>query len=577
MALSDEVKREIGQHFILGFHGQEVSEDIRTLIRNYHLGHIILMKRNIKDAAQTKRLINELQQIAKDAGHAKPLLIGTDQENGLVSAFSLPNGNAGTQFPGAMALAATGSPKLAYKTSQAIAQELKYVGIQWAFGPVADVNSDPRNPVIGVRSFGDDPATVSKYVRAMTDAYEAAGVAASAKHFPGHGDTNVDSHLGLPRIEKTLDDLRSLELVPFQAAIADKGTASIMTGHMALPKIIGDDSPSSLSRKITTDLLREEMGYQGVVVTDCLEMDAVAKMLYDRNAAAQMEADKHDGRGVEVGSVRALQAGADVVMICHTFSWQKGAIEAMHKAVEDGSLSLDALRESGKRVAAMKERFVGSWDDLRAHEAFVDSEWATMKEAHKALSAEAYARIVAVIKDNNVLPLESDGKIVLFTPELDSLNKAVDDAEGVLRGPNGAVRNTVGASFASMRNFIADRAKEVSHIICEKPKEGESQPKPASSEGASAVIFALRNADRAEWQLEYLRPVIQDAQARGVPVVLLSSCAPYDLMGAQDVLEAAGAYLASFEYTREALEAAVRVIFGEITATAKVPVKVDYA
>ncbi|KAL1663607.1 glycoside hydrolase superfamily [Schizophyllum commune] len=514
MALSDEVKREIGQHFILGFHGQQVSEDIRTLIRDYHLGHIILMKRNIKDAAQTKRLINELQQIAKDAGHAKPLLIGTDQENGLVSAFSLPNGNAGTQLspritdvvfasPGAMALAATGSPELAYKTSQAIALELKYVGIQWAFGPVADVNSDPRNPVIGeahrkyfcVRSFGDDPATVSKYVRAMTDAYEAAGVAASAKHFPGHGDTNVDSHLGLPRIEKSLDDLRALELVPFQVAISDKGTASIMTGHMALPKIIGDDSPSSLSRKITTDLLREEMGYQGVVVTDCLEMDAVAKMLYDKDAAAQMEADKHDGRGVEVGSVRALQAGADVVMICHTFSWQKGAIEATYKAVEDGSLSLENLQESGKRVAAMKERFVGSWDDLRAHLAFVDREWAATKEAHKALSVEAYARIVAVVKDSNVLPLERDGKIILFTPELDSLNKAVDDAEGVLRGPNGAVRNTVGASFASMKNFIAERVKDVSHIICEKPKDGESQPKPASLD-ASAVIFALRNADR---------------------------------------------------------------------------------
>ncbi|KAL1691066.1 glycoside hydrolase superfamily, partial [Schizophyllum commune] len=399
MALSDEVKREIGQHFILGFHGQEVSDDIRMLIRDYHLGHIILMKRNIQDAAQTKRLINELQQIAKDAGHIKPLLIGTDQENGLVSAFSLPDGSAGTQFPGAMALAATGSPELTYKTSHAIAQELKYVGIQWAFGPVADVNSDPRNPVIGnpgVRSFGDDPATVSKYVRAMTDAYEAAGVAASAKHFPGHGDTNVDSHLGLPRIEKNLDDLRALELVPFQAAIADKGTASIMTGHMALPKIIGDDSPSSLSRKITTELLREEMGYKGVIVTDCLEMDA---------AAAQMEADKHDGRGVEVGSVRALQAGADVVMICHTFSWQKGAIEATYKAVEDGSLSLGALRESGKRVADMKQRFVGSWDDLRAHEHFDNREWAATKEVHKALSAEAYARIVAVVKDNNVLPL----------------------------------------------------------------------------------------------------------------------------------------------------------------------------
>ncbi|TRM64972.1 glycoside hydrolase [Schizophyllum amplum] len=572
MVLSDDVKREIGQLFILGFHGQEVSDDIRMLIKDYHLGHIILMKRNVKDAAQTKALLNELQQIAKDAGHATPLMIGTDQENGLVSAFSLPN--AGTQFPGAMALAAAGSTELAYQTSHAIAQELKYVGIQWAFGPVADVNSDPRNPVIGVRSFGDDPATVGKYVRAMTDAYEAAGVAASAKHFPGHGDTNVDSHLGLPRIEKTLDDLRALELVPFQAAIAEKGTASIMTGHMALPKIIGDDSPSSLSRAITTDLLRKEMGYEGVVVTDCLEMDAVAKMLYDKEAAAAMEADGHDGRGVEVGSVRALQAGADVVMICHTIKWQRGAIEAVYRAVEDGSLSLDTLKKSGKRVADMKARFVGSWDDLRVREQFDEGAWGAMKAAHKTLSAEAYERVVALVKDTGVLPLKPDGKIVLFTPELDSLNKAVDDAEGVLRGPNGAVRNTVGASFTSMKTAIAAHAKSVAHVVCEKPKEGQGRPKTDDIEGAAAVVFALRNADRAEWQLDYLRSVLEAARSRGVPVVLLSSCAPYDIMGAQDVLDAADAYLASFEYTREALEAAVRVIFGEIEATGKVPVKV---
>ncbi|KAL1745721.1 glycoside hydrolase superfamily, partial [Schizophyllum fasciatum] len=390
MPLSEDTKREIGQHFILGFHGHEVSDDIRALIRDYHLGHIILMKRNIKDAAQTKRLLNELQQIARDAGHSTPLMIGTDQENGQSTALILSALLTLSSRPWAMALAATGSPELAYKTSHAIAQELKIVGIQWAFGPVADVNSDPRNPVIGVRSFGDDPATAGSYVRAMTDAYEAAGVAASAKHFPGHGDTNVDSHLALPRIEKTLDDLRALELVPFRSAILGKGTASIMTGHMALPKIIGDDSPSSLSRKITTELLRDELGYQGVVVTDCLEMDA---------------ADKHDGRGVEVGSVRALQAGADVVMICHTFGWQKGAIEATYRAVEDGSLPMDVLRESSKRVAAMKERFVGSWEHLRANEYFDEGAWSAMKATHKSLSAEAYERTIAVIKNDNVLPL----------------------------------------------------------------------------------------------------------------------------------------------------------------------------
>ncbi|GLB44657.1 putative glycoside hydrolase [Lyophyllum shimeji] len=555
MTLTDEVKREIGQHFVFGFHGHEVSEDIKTLIQDYHLGSIILMKRNVHDAKQVRGLIRQLQTIAKEAGHERPLLIGIDQENGLVSAFSSPT--AGTQFPGAMALAATGSVDIAFDVSAATAKELKMVGINWAYSPVADVNSDSRNPVIGVRSFGDNPADVARYASAVARGLTSSGVAPSAKHFPGHGDTHIDSHLALPRIMKSKDELKRTELVPFEHLVQGiNPVASVMIGHMALPGLTGDDTPASLSPVVTKELLRKEMGYDGVVVTDCLEMDAIAVPL-------------QGGCGVEEGAIRSLASGIDVVMVCHTFARHIGSIKATYAAVESGRLNFSDLVEGGKRIARMKETFIGGWSEVLGEEsddAAFEEAWKSLKAGNTELSRKAYQMSSTVVRGKDKLPLKlvEEAKVVLFTPAIESLNKAVDDADGVLMDAAGRLRNTAGPSYLALADQVQKRAK-TRHVVY-SPNDIEVKGITAD---VGAVIFVLRNADRSVWQTQYLDKVVEACKA--IPVVLLASCGPYDLAGRADLRDRT-AYVASFEFRREAFEAFVAVVFDGLEGPGRVPV-----
>ncbi|GBE87136.1 Beta-hexosaminidase [Sparassis crispa] len=550
--LTEDIRREIGQHFVFGFHGHDVNDDIRILICDYFLGNVILMKRNVQSIVQVRALVRKLQLLAKEAGHKRPLMIGIDQENGLVSAFSLSfTDDAGTQFPGAMALAASGSPELAERVSHASGRELRLAGIHWAYSPVADINSDPRNPVIGVRSYGDDPNEVALYVQAVSRGLISAKIAPSAKHFPGHGNTHIDSHLNLPRIMTCQKDLAATELVPFQALV-DSGIPSIMTGHMALPLITDDDTPCSLSRQITTGLLREEMGFKGVIVTDCLEMEAVASKY-----------------GAEGGAVMSLQAGADIVMICHQYSRHMGALEAAYTAVREGKLSIDALRVSGVRINALKDEFAGAWDDVFSSGLEPD-ELSRLKQENILLAQHAYARSVAVIRDPvGTLPLSTNGHAVLFTPRMESINLAVDDAEGKLRDSQRRLRNTAGPSYQAFAASISQRVLvPVKHIVY-APDEEISDSIKESLRAATSVIFATRNGlDHGEWQIGVVRRVVETVDSS--KLALVSTCAPYDLLAMQGVNAPC---LATFEFTVPALRAAVAVIFGETTAVGTVPVK----
>ncbi|KAG6853161.1 hypothetical protein C0991_006449 [Blastosporella zonata] len=572
-SLSDTVKREIGQHFVFGFHGHQVTDNIKTLIRDYHLGSVILMKRNVQDAKQVRAIVQELQKLAKESGHDKPLLIGIDQENGksiehfmpciqrihslhpgLVSAFSSPT--AGTQFPGAMALAATGDTELAFNVSAATANELKMVGINWAYSPVADVNSDSRNPVIGVRSFGDDPKDVARYTASVSQGLTSGGVAPSAKHFPGHGDTHVDSHLALPIITKSPSQLQATELVPFDALVRGSvPIASVMVGHMALPGLTGDKTPASLSHKVTKELLRDQMGYDGVVVTDCLEMDAIAEPL-------------HGGCGIEEGALRSLAAGADVAMVCHTFERHVGSMKRVYTAVEGCELSYEELVKSGRRIAKLKDEFVGNWDDVlptETDEAF-QSRWDQLKKVNSELSTLAYQKSSSVVWGAEKLPLKvgTEKQVLLFTPAMESLNKAVDDAENLLRDRSGRLRNTAGASYLALASEVQKRAPTAKHIVYSNDEEIEY-----ITNNVGAIVFVLRNADRSVWQRDYLKTLL--ARCDNIPVILLASCGPYDLAGEHD-LRNKTAFVASFEFTREAFQAFVGVVFDGIEGQGRVPV-----
>ncbi|KAF9219338.1 glycoside hydrolase family 3 protein [Gyrodon lividus] len=560
--LSEADKREIGQHFVFGFHGHEISEDAKTLIRDYHVGNIILMKRNVQSVIQVHRLVRSLQQFAKDCGHTQPLMIGIDQENaGLVSAFSSTNRcTAGTQFPGAMTLAATGSTEIAKECSAASASEMKLAGINWAYSPVADVNSDHRNPVIGVRSFGDDPLDVAKYAVAVSKGLTDAGIAPSAKHFPGHGDTHVDSHLALPVINKTASQLNETEMVPFRALVEAK-VATIMTGHMALPLVTKDDdkqTPSSCSRTITTDLLRNQMGFEGVIVTDCLEMDAVA---------AKYTSQK--------GAVLCLVAGADIVMICHTTAWQKGAVEETYKAVENGKLSLQELKKSGKRIEGLKNKFAGTWNTVLTD--LDETVLAELIAKNRSLSASSYAASTALVRGPLPDLSKAPKPVIVLTPEMESLNKAVDDVEDVLRSSSGQVKNTAGPHYLAFAASVSARRSGSQHFVYSRlstPDDDVSSEVSGAlcSQGIrpAGIIFVTRNADRSTWQIEYLRKLKKHIP-NGAAAIILASCAPYDLMIAPDI---GYPCLASFEYTPPALEAAAAVIFGEAAVNGRIPVKI---
>jgi beta-N-acetylhexosaminidase len=272
---------DTSQLFIVGFHGHTPSDDIKTLIAAYHVGAVVLFGRNVANAAQLEALTKSLQEYAISAGHAQPLFIAIDQEGGLVTRIKSP---IAAQVPGSMALGATGFTDHAYAASSVTAETLKSFGINMNYAPIADINSEPKNPVIGVRSPSDDPETVGRFVSAQANGLRDGGIVPCVKHFPGHGDTAVDSHHGLPVINKTKAKLEECEFVPFRRAAVEEIEA-IMTAHIALPALGGDEGlPASLNPKAIA-ILRDEIQYDGLIVSDCLEMDGVRATFGTENGA----------------------------------------------------------------------------------------------------------------------------------------------------------------------------------------------------------------------------------------------------------------------------------------------------
>jgi beta-N-acetylhexosaminidase len=321
------LKKKVGQLFVFGFHGFEPTEQIKQLIEANGIGGTIYFSRNVKDAKQVHKLSGELQSIAIKAGNP-PLFVAIDQEGGMVARLV----DGVTLMPGNMALGATGDAESARETAFVCGEELRQLGVTMNYAPCIDVNNNPDNPVINVRSYSDRSDVVAEFGAAAVAGYQSARVAATVKHFPGHGDTAVDSHHALPILLHGRERLDAIELKPFRAAI-EAGTDCIMTAHVCLPALDPSGVPSTLSEPVITGLLRNELGYDGIVVTDCLEMDAI-----DKNY------------GPEQGAIKALQAGADMVLISHTFEKQWAALEAVVLAVENGELAEARVDEALNRI-----------------------------------------------------------------------------------------------------------------------------------------------------------------------------------------------------------------------------------
>ncbi len=306
--------------------GESLRKALHALIQSEGIGGVCVFA---GDALETAQMLKELQQIAARAQHP-PLLVSADFEHGVAMRLS-----GGTAFPHAMALGVADNPAMTEKVARAIALEAKAVGVHWNFAPVADVNSNKNNPIINTRAFGETPDVVTRHVKAYTRGTQAENILATVKHFPGHGDTHADSHLEMPTLPFDRERLFALELAPFQAAIAD-GVRSLMVGHLAVPALEPDTQrPASLSKNVMTRLLREELGFEGIIVTDALDMKAITNNF-----------------SVGESAVMAFSGGADVVLLSPD---PLRALDALEAAVQDGRIPQEQLFASAKRILEAKE------------------------------------------------------------------------------------------------------------------------------------------------------------------------------------------------------------------------------
>lgn len=323
----------VGQLFMFGFYGYKPTKEILRFIKEDNLGGVILFKRNIESADQLKALTSELQDAA-----GGELLIGIDQEGGRVS--NLPNSiidvppmeKLGRSFLEGE------SAKRAHLLGHELGEKLLELGINIDFAPVLDVRTNPNNPIIGSRSFSDDPEVVAILGCEVARGMKQAGLISCGKHFPGHGDTSEDSHLILPIVELDIERLKSLELMPFETAI-EKGIPSLMSAHVVYADV--DDKPATLSKKILTDILRDDLGFKGVLFSDDLEMKAIS--------------DNYDMGDV---SVTILNAGCDILLICHREDRQNLAIQGVREAIEKGTLSKKHVQKSIQRIESMKRKYL---------------------------------------------------------------------------------------------------------------------------------------------------------------------------------------------------------------------------
>ncbi|KAF2226452.1 glycoside hydrolase superfamily [Elsinoe ampelina] len=561
----DDTDKALGQLFMMGFDGTQVTPQIRQLIQQNHLGSVLLTAKNLKSAEDTKNLVYDLQKIAYDAGHPVPLLIGLDQENGGVN--SLFDEIYIRQYPSAMGLAATGSVDLNYEVAKATAEEVSACGINWILGPCIDVLTNTRSQPLGVRSSGDDPKEVSKYGVASMRGYQDAGLATMGKHFPSYGNLEfLGSALDVPTITESIEQLSLSALIPFRDAI-QKGLDAIMVGGCAMSSPGLNVMHACLSDQIVDGLLRTDLKFDGVVVSECLEMEALSHNI-----------------GIGGGTVMAVNAGCDLILLCRSFACQTDAIQGVKLGIENSMITKDRIYTSLRRVLKMKARCT-SWEKaLNPRGVQLLSE---LQPAHTTLSTSAYSSSITVVRDKNgLLPLtnilEPDEELLLLTPlikplaasaasrtlsELGSTGspEASERTASVMSGER--VFRELGRSLARLRN---GRVLHTSYTANGVRPQHENLIKRAG-----AVIVLTADANRNLYQSGFTKHVSMicnssyqnSNERREKPLVVVAVSSPYDFAHDSSI----GTYVCTYDYTETALMSLVKVIYGEIQPSGSLP------
>lgn len=362
------LKEKLGQLILPGFHSTYYDEHVKKLIEEYHVGNIILFTRNFENAEQIRQLTSKIhEEVLKHTGHIP--FIAIDQEGGLVTRMMKDV----TFAPGPMTASAS-IEDATYYTGRMLAEDMIRLGMNLNLAPSLDVNNNPNNPVINVRSYSDDPEVVGKLGKRFIKGSLEYGVLACAKHFPGHGDCEVDSHLGLPTINYDLERIHKIEMHPFKENI---DVPAIMSAHIMFPAY--DTVPATLSKNILTNVLRKELGFKGLILTDCLEMKAIS-----------------DIYGTANGALMAILAGADLCDISHTLEYQVNALELLEEAVKDGRLEEAVLNEKVERILKFKEQ------TLPYLEKYFYNQEMKFSEENNALAQKIVDNSLTLVKGNNV-------------------------------------------------------------------------------------------------------------------------------------------------------------------------------
>ncbi|KQV23787.1 MULTISPECIES: glycoside hydrolase family 3 protein [unclassified Kitasatospora] len=497
---SDQLHRDALTVLQPGFVGTTMPEWVRRHLAA-GLGSVALFARNVVNPEQLAALTAELRSENPD------LLIAIDEEGGDVTRLEV---GSGSSWPGNLALGAVDDTTLTRDVARELGRALATCGINYNWAPAADVNSNPRNPVIGVRSFGADPELCARHTAAWVEGLQQVGVAACAKHFPGHGDTAVDSHLGLPMVDVDVDLLRSRDLVPFLAAI-EAGAKAVMTAHIMVP-VLDPKLPATLSRAVLTDLLRDQLGYQGLIVTDGIEMGAIA-----------------DTYGMGPGTVMALAAGADAICVGGGSTEEETVLElrdAIVEGVRSGALPAERLADAAQRV-----RTLGSWARIESQ--------AQLGEPDLAIGLRAARRALRVVRaPGRAFPPVTERPYVVSLS--DQPNFAVgDDTPWGLSG-------LLAARFPGTRTAKVDSAEAAPGTL-----DATVARLLAEAEGRSLVLV-VRDAHRYEWMTAVLERVLT-ARPDGAVVE----------MGVPQAAPAGALYIATHGAARVLGLAAVEVLTGQ--------------
>lgn len=495
------VRQMLGQKLVFGFHGTVLPEEFKNLLREYKIGNVILFLRNVESAAQVRRLCAEIQRLIwEETG--LPAFIMIDQEGGMVS--RLPE--TAVNVPGAMAVAATGKPENARLASEITIRQLRGLGVNFNLAPVMDVNSNPQNPVIGNRSYGDEAEKVAAFGAAAIAPYTQSGVLCCAKHFPGHGDTAVDSHLGLPRVDKTAEELEQLELIPFRAAMA-AGVSAVMMSHVMFPNIEPERVPCTMSRRMVTGLLKERLGFRGLILTDCMQMGAI-----------------QDFFGTAAGTVASIKAGVDLAEISSSAELEREAAEAVMRAAEAGEFDMDEIRESVRKILRFKERLL-------------------TEPAPECCNLESDRQAVGAMMRQAVSCVGGSA----FTADENTFFCGCADyrASGV------GNEDSDSAAFAS----VMSRTFGAQAMVTDKdPADAQIRQAVGAAACADKVVLATCNAHLFRGQLALARALA----ALGKPMAVIALRNPYDLAALPDSVWK----IAAYDYSAPAFDALEEILRG---------------